>query len=530
MSENNHMVQSPDMHDIKNATSELLLLGNIMHNSGLIGEYADALSADDFHDSFTRYVFQVLQNYYAIYGAEEVQQEHFNGIAVKLLEETGLKCPGISMKSLWKKIHEIKRLGSLQPADNEAYQNVKRYAILRKFQCAGINVDSICQRPDFRELDADKVIELVYEQIDSIANVASLHPHEDFSTNITERALRFFEKPEIGLQTPFSFINEHMHGLCPNDFTLIGGLSNTGKGRFLMNLLVWLVAKEGQTVCLLSNEMTSEDFFKAMVCTIVNNPDLHDKNLRLPQTNIVQSRFKDEEGEYIDRLPEESGLDFHARVIENSTECQEYESVLRWWEKTFPGKLSFVNVANDYSTPRLKREIRRAKANGCTVIAYDTLKGYQSTEWGELVQATTALSEMVKSDKNGLIGLATFQLTDDVATIKPENLTSMNIARAKGIMHLADSILMFMPLRDNLKDNYVVVSCKEKDDDGKPLVAPIDEDVSIAAFRIIKNRRGGGKEQIYAVQNNLDTNRWIYIGELDSGKSLNLNWRDLVAS
>ena len=342
---------------------------------------------------------------------------------------------------------------------------------------------------------------------------------------MVERALKFFEKPEIGLQTPFSFINEHLHGLCPNDFTLIGGLSNTGKGRFLMNLLVWLVAKEGQTVCLLSNEMTSEDFFKAMVCTIINNPDLHDEKLQIPQVNIVQSRFKDDEGQYIERNPEESGMAFHDRVIENSTECQEYEAVLRWWKENFSGKFIFVNVANDYSTPRLKQEIRRAKANGCTVVAYDTLKGYQSTEWGELVQATTDLSEMVKSDKNGLIGLATFQLTDDVATSKPEALTSLKIARAKGIMHLADNILMFMPLRDGMKDDYEVVSYEYVDEDGQPTYEAIEEDDSVAAFRIIKNRRGGGKEQIYAVQTNLDLNRWVYLGNLVPAGTGESSWK-----
>lgn len=296
-----------------------------------------------------------------------------------------------------------------------------------------------------------------------------------------------------------------------------------------MNLLVWLVAKEGQTVCLLSNEMTSQDFFKALVCTIVNNPDLHDKKLRIPQTNIVQSRFKDEQGNYIERLPGESGRDFHARVLEASTECQEYESILRWWEETFPGKFIFLSVANDYSTPRLKQEIRRAKANGCTVIAYDTLKGYQSTEWGDLVQATTDLSEMIKSDQDGIIGLATFQLTDDVASCKPEDLNNLRIARAKGIMHLADSILMFMPLRDDLKASYVVVSHDTTDEDDLPIVSSIDKGISLAAFRIVKNRRGGGKEQIFAVQYNLDTNRWVYVGDLVYGNRLEYQWGEKTA-
>lgn len=61
------------------------------------------------------------------------------------------------------------------------------------------------------------------------------------------------------------------------------------------------------------------------------------------------------------------------------------------------------------------------------------------------------------------------------------------------------------------------------------MVSTIDEDVSITAFRIIKNRRGGGKEQTYAVQNNLDTNRWICIGNLIRGNSAKLGWDEWLA-
>lgn len=512
-----------------NIFSEIILLGNIMCNLDLIREYDGILSFDDFKDDGSRSIFRMLQCYYDYYGSEELDPDHFNAIASKMFDEPNAKLLGITLKNAWATAKDIKIFGSLQPADSTAFREVKRHSILRTLQKSGIDIKDICERPDLSSLTSEDVVRLVYEKLDPIANAATLHPREDFSSNITERALQFFEKPEIGLQTPFSFINEHMHGLCPNDLTLVGGLSNTGKGRFLMNLLVWLVAKEGQTVCLLSNEMTSQDFFKALVCTIVSNPDLHDKKLRIPQTNIVQSRFKDEQGDYIERLPDESGMDFHARVLEASTECQEYESILRWWEETFPGKFIFLSVANDYSTPRLKQEIRRAKANGCTVIAYDTLKGYQSTEWGDLVQATTDLSEMIKSDQDGIIGLATFQLTDDVASCKPEELNSLRIARAKGIMHLADSILMFMPLRDDLKASYVVVSHDATDEHDLPIVSSIDKGISLAAFRIIKNRRGGGKEQIFAVQYNLDTNRWVYVGELVYGNRLEYQWGEKTA-
>ena len=211
---------------------EILLLGNILRNPGLINDYTGVLFAEDFEDPTARYLYTVMQEYYAVYGNQKLSDGCLPLITFTLLEEKGLKYPpGLTTKNFADMVASIQRFGSDQPADSDAYRIVKRNSILRQLEDAHIDVQDIYEREDFSDLTADKVMSLIYERIDPLANAAALHPHEDFSSNITERALRFFEKPEIGLQTPFSFINEHMHGLCPNDFTLIGGLSNTGKDR-----------------------------------------------------------------------------------------------------------------------------------------------------------------------------------------------------------------------------------------------------------------------------------------------------------
>ena len=82
-----------------------------------------------------------------------------------------------------------------------------------------------------------------------------------------------------------------------------------------------------------------------------------------------------------------------------------------------------------------------------------------------------------------------------------------------------------MPLRDGMKADYEVVSYEYADEDGHPTYESIEEDDSVAAFRIIKNRRGGGKEQIYAVQTNLDLNRWVYLGNLVPAGTGESSWK-----
>ena len=497
--------------------AELLLLGNMMQAPDLVKAYEGVLSKVDFADAYAQELFCFLQEYAKWYPDEEVCQEHFNALLVSLLNEN-VKFRHITKRTGWKDALMVKKLGCVSDPDSEAYKAVKKYSILRNMENSGYDVDGILNRPDFRELEIEELQRLIAEDVEERLEFQRLRKCEDFGSGMTQRALRFFDAPEIGYQTPFSFINYHLHGLYKNDLTLIGGLSNTGKGRFLMTMLVWLVVHEDQTVCLLSNEMNSDDFFKCLLCTLVNNQDLHGKKLRLTQSDIVQSRFKDAEGQYIERLQDEGAEEFRARVQSNSPEYREYLALLQWWDERFAGKFQFVQVADDYSSARLKKEIQMAKAKGCTVIAYDTLKAYQSSEWEALVQATTDLSELIKTDADGLVGIATFQLTEEALNTPPENLSQNQISRAKGIFHLADNMLMFKPLKKEEKYAYEVWSETLSEEYGEPVVVPIGEEQNVVAFRIVKNRRGGGKTETYAVQTNLDRNLWIHVGELQRKK------------
>ena len=305
-----------------------------------------------------------------------------------------------------------------------------------------------------------------------------------------------------------------MHGLCPNDFTMIGGGTNCGKSRFLMNVLSYLVCHENQKVCLLSNEMTEDDFYKSLICSIVNMPDiqdLHGKKLRLEQSEIVQSRFVDNNGCLMERQQNESVEEFESRLLSESSIYRDYSAVLQWFQENYHDSFYFVNVSDNYSIERLKAEIRKAKRLGCKVIAYDTLKSYQSSEWGDFVQTATGLSECIKSDPDGLHGIATFQLTDDAAQCAPKDLGSNKIANAKHIMHVADNMIMFMHLDNQQANSYLI-----KDSSGAENA--IVQSIKIAAFKIVKNRRGGGKDTLYAVQNNLHLNFWKEVGMLIPNK------------
>lgn len=366
-------------------------------------------------------------------------------------------------------------------------------------------------------MTAADILDSYYTKLDSLAEHATFDTSEEFSGDVVERARSFSLEPEMGITTPFEFINEHMHGLCPNDLTMIGGLTNTGKGRLLMFLLVYLVCVEKQKVYLISNEMTSSDMFKAMVTTLVNMPqlrELHGKSLHLCQNDIVQMRFPDANGEVMTRGEDESPEIYEQRLIKDSPIYNDYVDVLTWFQENFADRFHFVSAMDDYSDKRIRAEIRRAERMGCTIVAYDTMKNYMSSEWGDFVKTATTISEGIKLSKNGIHGIVTFQLTDDARSCNPEDLSPTRISNAKNIVHVADNMLMFKHLSDWEKSLYTLWW----EEDGNNYAEAIKQDTTVTGFKIVKTRRGSGKDRLYGVQTSLDLNRWKHVGVLSKEK------------
>ena len=476
-------------------------------------DYSTILQLDDFSDKAAKYIYLFIIKYFSQYGSDW-DEDRSNLIYLRCIEEISGFRGLFKPKEFPQYLDTIRRCGlSNAPADNENFQTVKRYAILRKLKNDGFDVDCILERDDFHSLTADNVLNLYYEKLDKLSSVSSANHVECWKDNVVAKAINLLSEPEYGIGTPFDFINEHMHGLCKNDLTMIGGVSNSGKGRLLMNILVYACCVEGQSVYLISNEMTSDDMFKAFICTMCNMPAvqaLHGQKMKLKQADIVQAKFCDKDGHLINKLDDETAEDYHSRLLVESDEYNKYISVLRWYESECLGCAHFIDAMDDYSTARIKCEIKRAENLGCSIVAYDTLKAYQSSEWGDLVQAATAISEAVKRSDTGIHGIVTFQLTDETNHRRPEDLDSTNIANARHIMHVADNMLMFVHVKKSFYKNY----CIEVNRNGKIITGDIAPDKNVTAFKLLKNRRGGGKDDLFGVQINLDLNRWGYLGML----------------
>lgn len=497
---------------IENITAELVLLGNILNDMTLIERYGCCLQREDFHDQGSGTIYEFLCDYIKNFGTE-YSTEKVGIMYLKWKTTNKIIAKTYStLKSFIKNLDSLKELGVTNaPVDNIHYQAVKKDSCLRKLKAAGINTTFIEETENFKSMTADDIMRLVAEKVDDLSQNCMLHPAIDLVSTIKDTACRFMVEPDQGFETPFAFINDYIHGLRKNDLTMIGANTNCGKSRLLVYILTYLVCVDKQPVLLLSNEMTKEQFQKMLICTVVNMPqlrELHRQNVHLTQAEITRPHYCSKEGELIEMLPDENYEDYIKRLETESEEFASYLKVLDWFQANYQNMFHFKNISDDYSVERIKQEIRIAKKHGCTVVAYDTLKSYGNSDWGELQQTATELSELIKSDPDGITGLATFQLTDDTWNRKPEEMGSLNIANSKHIMHVADNMLMFKMI-SNAEFYFEGVNEAGEKESGK-----VPANAKVAAFKIVKNRNGAGKDVLFGVQMNLDYNVWHYVGTL----------------
>lgn len=502
------------------STAEMILLGHIINNLSLLEQYSACLTKEDLQDGSMRVLYNFLCDFHKNYNTEksiefglEKSMNKVNMLYLKWkIGDKDFQKYFASDKKFREILRTLKYLGDENAlVDNMHYHMVKKASCLRQLKESGIDTSFIENNEDFQSLTSDEMMRLVSEKVDDLSQNCALHPTVDLVSTIKDTACRFMVEPDRGLQTPFAFINDYIHGLRRNDLTMIGANTNCGKSRLLVYILTYLVCVEKQPVLLLSNELTKDQFQKMLICTVVNMPqlcELHGQKLRMTQSEITRPRYYSKEGELIEIFPDESHEDYIKRLETESEEFTSYLKVLDWFQANYQNMFHFKNISDDYSVERIKQEIRIAKKQGCAVVAYDTLKSYGNADWSELQQTATELSELIKSDPDGITGLATFQLTDDIWNRKPEDMGSLNIANSKHIMHVADNMLMFKMISNA---EFYFEGVRET---GEKECGQIPTNSKVAAFKIVKNRNGAGKDVLFGVQMNLDYNVWHYVGTL----------------
>lgn len=391
--------------------------------------------------------------------------------------------------------HELECIFAIKKDDDrtieDIYSNLKKYAELRKYDRYNNEKEikdfliEVCNSDNFYNLTVKDLMDyldtfLVEEDERRKYVLKEVYNHVKLSTNcnITEFFNNKEEQMAENVDMPFNILNRCIGGFRKGQLLGVGMLSNSGKTRFLINIVVYLIFVTNKKVLLILNETTKEDFLMCLVTTVLNNTDLKNKyNL---------SSKKEKEIRNIRSIEKQEDKDFSSFLFDIQEKID---------------KNLVLQITDNYTDEDLENMIVKSYyEKGVNYVFYDTLKvNLQSTNTtDDLSKTATRLSEIVKKLK--IFMCVSFQLTDESIKCNPENLERLNIANSKQIFRVMDTTLLFKEI--NRKDYSKYTYMKYKEDESNSL----EENKKYYFCKLAKNRIGAKLDLIFEV--NLDFNCW----------------------
>jgi len=458
--------------------NESLVVGSFYKQPDLYIEYGTSIKSKyDFADPTCKFLFDCFDIYYTTF-SQEIDEDKVNMFMSK--DEERKK----EYKKLggWKLISKICQLSSEEDFPNY-YDTLKKYSLIRELGRKGFPVARLLDHPKFDKLKAEQVVMSMRTSLDKVHTIIgggkdSTILGGDMVTAIT----KWKEIPDMGIEMPFKSWNDLFRGWRKKKLIIDGMLSNEGKSRRMIYVATFISMLFGKKVLVMANEMDEDDMKAAMITTVCNNPEFG-FSYNIPERNIVL-------GEY-------SSDDEYEKVME----------VARYIEKHT--KLYFQEM-DDYSDTGIENCTRKHVLGlGVEYIFYDTLKSHNSESWEGLKQTTTKIRDLVKELNVG--GYATIQLTDDSHYVDVFDFSSNNIANAKQLKHVVDSMWLSkrIPKADYNKYAYLDGDEQWSAETGNEMA--LDKKYVYYLSKLDKNR-AGAKGMVMCTRVDLDLNTWEEMG------------------
>lgn len=504
-----------DIEVVSNITNEILFVGSIYKKPDLFIENGhNVRSKYDFYDEATKFFYDNAEIMF------QKRAQSFNKSVISTyMAEDKERLSLYKKYGGWKTINEWMGLAEIENFQNY-FDVLKKYSLLREYQRNGFGIEKIMNHSKFEMLSALDIYRLIRSKADRIHTVILTNSEaEILNSNIKKTLIKCMETPDLGIQIPYPIMNDMFRGLKKKSCMAVGMLSNAGKSRYMAKLIAYCTLVLKEKVFVLLNEMTVEEMRYALITTVINNPEfqeLHGIHLKKKERELTLGMYRDSKGEflYIEKDewgdPVESLEDFVQRVSENSEEYNQIMNIAEWIEEETQGLIFTKDVSTAYDDKTLEFEIRKAKlTNGISYYFYDTAKSDTDAtgEWAALKNTVTKLTELCK--ELDMFGYLSIQLTDDANFVKPDELTSSNIANAKQLKHVLHTLVLFkeVPKSDFHKYGYITNS-----DWGVGTVHDLDQSKRYYCGVTDKNRFGSRKKLLFEV--NLDYNTWFELGEI----------------
>lgn len=507
--------------NLSNIQIECLVVGSIYKNPSLIVDYGHYIRAKyDFSDPATKFFYEN-----AIILFETRTQTFSKTNIVPYMTEDSERYLKFKKYGGYKTIEEWMKLSS--PEDFKNYvEDLKKFSLLREYNRNGFDVEKVKSHSRFEQMSANDVYRLIRSKADKIKTIIiPENETEVLNSKAQETLLGCLYTPDQGLPYPFEEWNTMFRGARFGIMLLIGMLSNMGKSRLLCKIVAYLSLINKQNVLVLLNEMSVAEFRYALITTVINNPEfeaLHGVHLTKKERELTLGMYYDNEGNLIQRHTDKNGVaiesmeDYVRRLEATSAEYNNIQRIAKWIDEESEGKIIAKDIQSDYSEDTVRFEIRKAAlTDKIKFCAYDTLKPEKSAigQWDDFKRTATMLSELCKELQINLT--ATFQLTDDAATLDPLEFTTNQIASSKQIMHVADEMVVFGEVK---KDNYRKYRYENNNPDWGEVgdLRMLSEKKRYYICNTLKNRAGSKSKLLFSL--NLDHNTWVCEGKVSRGK------------
>ena len=493
-----------------------MLVGAIYQNPDLIVEYSQYIKSKyDFYDDGTRFFYDQAVILY------QTRTQTFNKTSVlTYMAEDPSRLHTYKELKGWNTIEGYMKLASADDAKGY-FEVLKKFSLLREYQRNGFNIEGICKHPRFEQLKAQDIYKLIRGKADKINTVILTNDEaEILNTGLDSTINERLKAPDMGISIPFATMNELFRGFKLGTMMCSGMLSNAGKTRFMMDMVAHIALVEKQKTLVLLNEMDLESVRYCLITTVLNNPEfqaLHGVKIHKNEREITLGLYRDANGEFVQRKTDvrgaftESYEDYIARVQANSEEYRKVIEVCNWIDEASQGLIFAKDISTDYTDKSLEFEIRKAVlTKGIHYVFYDTLKNETSAvgEWSSFKITTTKLSELAKQLKIFLYG--SIQLTDSANDYESDMLNSNNIAEAKSIKHVLDTLVLYKEIPNAHFSKYYYLTYNN--DWGEPTPTELNKTKRYYVGNVDKNRFGSKKKLLFEVD--LDKNTWSELGEV----------------
>lgn len=505
-----------DEHIASNIQNEICFVGALLKNPDSFVNYGNFVrSKYDFSDPAVKFFYDSFETYYLTF-SQTVDETKMN----VFMSQNPERLSTYKQYKGWKTIQQYMNLADENDCRNY-FNIVKKYSLVREYGRNGFPVDKIIAHKNFDKMSPNDIYRIIRTKADKIHTVINAGEEAvDLTVGNSKQIDKYLEKPNFGTPFPWYMYNEYFLGLRETKILFEGLLSNAGKTRKLIMLAAYISLVQGHNFFFMSNEMDEEDLRNCLITTVINNKEfqeLHGTVLQKPEKEIVLGVYRDKTGEIIRRKINDEGVyvetneEFIERIRNTSDEYWKVRKVTDWIDSPDrTGRVFFKDVGDDYSPERIEFELRKAKmVQNITYYGYDTLKGYNTDDWSTIKQFATKLKELTKELR--MSGVAVFQLTDETFFTDIFSLSSNNIANAKQIKHITDSLTVGKKLEKEEYHKYQVVV--ENDSWGEPVAEDLDLSKEYVGIKIDKNR-SGNKDKIILFRINLDYNTWENVGYL----------------